>query len=62
MSCIAQLYVTYKKFDRTKVLLAMGDKLSGWNVTNGHLQESSFVSIEYVNLQAMAEFNGWDTN
>jgi len=62
VTCIAQLYVTYKKSGLTKVLLPTGGESSGWQVAKGHLRESSLFTGEYIDLQSMATFNGWDTN
>jgi len=53
--------VTYKS-GKTKVLLSTGDESAGWQVAKGHLRESSLFSGEYIDLQAMAAFDGWDTN
>lgn len=61
MTCIAQLYVTYKNSGKTEVLLPTGRSSSGWQVAKGHLRESSLFSGEYIDLQAMATFEGWDT-
>lgn len=61
VTCIAQLYVTYKKSGTTKVLLSTGHSSSGWQVAKGHLRESSLFSGEYIDLQSMANFRGWDT-
>ena len=61
VTCIAQLYVTYKKSGKTRVLLPTGHSSSGWQVAKGHLRESSLFSGEYIDLQSMASFRGWDT-
>jgi hypothetical protein len=61
VTCIAQLYVTYKKSGMTKVLLPTGHSSSRWQVAKGHLRESSLFSGEYIDLQSMVNFEGWDT-
>ena len=61
MTCIAQLYVTFKKSGKTEVFLPTGRSSSGWQVAKGHLRESSLFSGEYIDLQSMAMFEGWDT-
>ncbi len=61
MTCIAQLYVTYKNSGRTEIFLPTGRSSSGWQVAKGHLRESSLFSGEYIDLQAMATLEGWNT-
>jgi len=61
VTCVAQLYVTYKS-GKTKVLLSTGQESSGWQVAKGHLRESSLFTGEYIDLRAMAAFEGWDTS
>ncbi|KAL7532529.1 hypothetical protein ACHAXR_004689, partial [Thalassiosira sp. AJA248-18] len=61
VTCIAQLYVTYKNSGKTEVLLPSGHESSGWQVAKGHLRESSLFTGEYIDLQSMAAFDGWDT-
>ncbi|KAL9179118.1 hypothetical protein ACHAXT_000160, partial [Thalassiosira profunda] len=60
VTTIAQLHVTYQSGD-SRVLLATGDEEAGWQVAKGPLRESSLFSGEYVDLQSMASFEGWDT-
>jgi hypothetical protein len=60
VTCIAQLYVTFDS-GRTEVLLPTGRSSSGWQVAKGHIRESSLFSGEYIDLQSMASFDGWDT-
>lgn len=60
MTCVAQLYVTYKSGKRS-VLLPTGEDSSGWQVAKGHLRESSLFSGEYIDLQVMDAFGKWDT-
>lgn len=60
VTCIAQLYVTFKS-GITEVFLPTGRSSSGWQAAKGHLRESSLFSGEYIDLQSMATFEGWDT-
>ncbi|EED93166.1 predicted protein [Thalassiosira pseudonana CCMP1335] len=60
ITAVAQLYVTYKS-GKTKVMLPTGDDASGWQVAKGHLRESSLFTGEYIDLESMKSFDGWDT-
>ena len=51
--------MTYKKSGKTEVLLPTGT--ASWQVAKGHLRESSLFTGEYIDLQSMANFEGWDT-
>ena len=53
--------MTYKKSGETTVLLATGLESSGWQIAKGPLRKSSLFTGEYINLQSLASFSGWDT-
>eukprot|EP00804_Cyclotella_cryptica_P006835 CCRYP_010958-RA/>CCRYP_010958-RA protein AED:0.06 eAED:0.06 QI:146/1/1/1/1/0.87/8/1857/795 len=56
----AQVFVTYESGKR-EVLIPTGGGSEGWQVTKGHLRESSLFSGEYIDLGVMSTLDGWDT-
>jgi hypothetical protein len=55
----AEVHVTHES-GKKAVLLPTGEQ--GWQVTKGHLRESSLFSGEYIDLGVMSALDGWDTN
>ena len=46
---------------KKEVLIPTGGGSEGWQVTKGHLRESSLFSGEYIDLGVMSLLDGWDT-
>ena len=55
----AEIHVSYENGMR-EVILPTGGTSGEWQVTKGHLRESSLFSGEYIDLGAMKTLNGWD--
>ena len=56
----ANVIITYKNGTRD-VILPTGSTAAGWQVSKGHLRESSLFTGEYIDLGIMSSLSGWDT-
>eukprot|EP00804_Cyclotella_cryptica_P001607 CCRYP_014947-RC/>CCRYP_014947-RC protein AED:0.04 eAED:0.04 QI:544/1/1/1/0.83/0.57/7/1193/975 len=56
---VAQVVITYK--DGTSAVVGETGKKTGWQVSRGHIRESDLFTGEMIDLDVLANMEGWDT-